>query len=246
MGCSNIFVAETKLRVWPVSFSLHLQLSVLLNCARQTPPPLPAELIIVRTTLLRYFGTRRPRNLDAFRSALLRRCQAYLDKIRSDFVIQEFHHYPLRCASRNLWGNYQQISEYNVHLTCSRKPGAAWYAWMNNDVLATGILSFAMHEIVYFGRSLPWIVVGMIPYFNREQDSKCEPPVEDEESGVKLTSSKQKMPTAQEQWNCARLVLISHFTVELPQIWLFHPVAQFFDLILAFPSHIGPRCCTRL
>jgi len=30
---------------------------------------------------------------------------------------------------------------------------------------------------------------------------------------------KQKIPTAQEQWNCAKLVLLSHFTVELPQIW---------------------------
>ena len=44
---------------------------------------------------------------------------------------------------------------------------AAWYAYMQNDVLATGILSFAMHEIVYFGRSLPWIIIGRIPYFQK-------------------------------------------------------------------------------
>lgn len=36
---------------------------------------------------------------------------------------------------------------------------AAWYAWMQNDVLATGIMSFMMHELVYFGRSLPWILI---------------------------------------------------------------------------------------
>lgn len=30
---------------------------------------------------------------------------------------------------------------------------------MQNDVLATGIMSFMMHEIVYFGRSLPWILI---------------------------------------------------------------------------------------
>lgn len=38
---------------------------------------------------------------------------------------------------------------------------------MQNDTLATGILSFTMHEIVYFGRSLPWIIIGMIPYFDK-------------------------------------------------------------------------------
>lgn len=44
---------------------------------------------------------------------------------------------------------------------------AAWYAFMQNDVLATGIMSFVMHELVYFGRSLPWACVDQIPYFNR-------------------------------------------------------------------------------
>jgi methylsterol monooxygenase len=43
----------------------------------------------------------------------------------------------------------------------------AWYLWMQNDTLATGILSFTMHEIVYFGRSLPWIIIDAIPFFNK-------------------------------------------------------------------------------
>ncbi len=38
---------------------------------------------------------------------------------------------------------------------------------MDNDVLATGIMSFVMHETVYFGRSLPWIIVDAIPWFRR-------------------------------------------------------------------------------
>jgi hypothetical protein len=38
---------------------------------------------------------------------------------------------------------------------------------MQNDVLATGIMSFVMHELVYFGRSLPWIIIDAIPYFNK-------------------------------------------------------------------------------
>jgi methylsterol monooxygenase len=38
---------------------------------------------------------------------------------------------------------------------------------MQNDVLATGIMAFVMHEIVYFGRSLPWIIIDSIPFFNK-------------------------------------------------------------------------------
>jgi len=38
---------------------------------------------------------------------------------------------------------------------------------MQNDVLATGIMSFVMHEAVYFGRSLPWIIIDAIPYFRK-------------------------------------------------------------------------------
>jgi len=38
---------------------------------------------------------------------------------------------------------------------------------MQNDVLATGIMAFIMHEMVYFGRSIPWMVIDSIPYFNK-------------------------------------------------------------------------------
>jgi len=41
------------------------------------------------------------------------------------------------------------------------------YEYMQNDVLATGIMSFVMHEMVYFGRSLPWIIIDAIPYFRK-------------------------------------------------------------------------------
>lgn len=44
-----------------------------------------------------------------------------------------------------------------------------------------------------------------------------------------------KIPTAGEQWTCAKLVLLSHFTVELPQIWLFHPMAEYFGLSTSVP-----------
>ena len=38
---------------------------------------------------------------------------------------------------------------------------------MQNDTLATGILSFVMHEAVYFGRCIPWILLDFIPYFHK-------------------------------------------------------------------------------
>jgi hypothetical protein len=28
-------------------------------------------------------------------------------------------------------------------------------------------MSFVMHELVYFGRSLPWVIIDLIPYFRR-------------------------------------------------------------------------------
>lgn len=43
----------------------------------------------------------------------------------------------------------------------------AWYLWMQNDVLATGIMSFVMHEVVYFGRCLPWMIIDRTPFFNK-------------------------------------------------------------------------------
>lgn len=39
-------------------------------------------------------------------------------------------------------------------------------------------------------------------------------------------SLQARIPTAEEQWRCTKLVLLSHFTVELPQIWLFHPLCK--------------------
>ncbi|TRM66915.1 hypothetical protein BD626DRAFT_452223 [Schizophyllum amplum] len=83
-----------------------------------------------------------------------------------------------------------------------------WYATIDNPTIATGLMSFLLHEIVYFGRSLPWIIIDSMPYFRKW---KLQP---------------NKVPTPQEQWECTKQVLFSHFTIELPAIWLFHPVAE--------------------
>jgi methylsterol monooxygenase len=62
---------------------------------------------------------------------------------------------------------FNDIAAYNVHLNVFEKAWAAWYAYMQNDVLATGIMSFTMHEVIYFGRALPFIIMDKIPYFRR-------------------------------------------------------------------------------
>lgn len=65
------------------------------------------------------------------------------------------------------WNHLDHISQYNVHLNFLERMWAAWYAYIGNDVLATGIMSFLMHELVYFGRALPWIIIDCIPAFNK-------------------------------------------------------------------------------
>jgi len=115
------------------------------------------------------------------------------------------------------WGQFDEISKYNVQLNYFERLWAAWYAYMQNDVLATGIMSFVMHEVVYFGRSLPWIVMDYIPALSK----------------YKIQQS--KIPTLKEQWTCAKLVLLTHFMVELPVIWLFHPMAQMFGIQTGVP-----------
>ncbi|KAK0473579.1 C-4 methyl sterol oxidase [Armillaria novae-zelandiae] len=85
---------------------------------------------------------------------------------------------------------------------------AAWYIWIGNPIIATGLMSFLLHEIVYFGRCIPWIIIDAIPYFRQW---KLQP---------------NKVPTALDQWECTKMVLFSHFTIELPTIWLFHPLAE--------------------
>lgn len=100
--------------------------------------------------------------------------------------------------------------------------------WIGNPVIATGLMSFLLHEIVYFGRCIPWIIIDSIPYFRKW---KLQP---------------NKVPTAKEQWECTKLVLYSHFTIELPMIWFFHPMAEMFEMStwqVPFPSLkiMGPQ-----
>ncbi|KAG0147467.1 hypothetical protein CROQUDRAFT_656029 [Cronartium quercuum f. sp. fusiforme G11] len=96
-----------------------------------------------------------------------------------------------------------------------------WYLWFGNPVIATGVMSFLLHEIFYFGRCIPWMIIGQIRAFDK----------------YKLQQA--KVTTAADQWKCTKYVLSTHFTVQLPQIWSFHPIAEYFGMAthtVPFPS----------
>ncbi|KAG8871913.1 C-4 sterol methyl oxidase [Tulasnella sp. 331] len=97
-------------------------------------------------------------------------------------------------------------------LSYLEKQWAAWYIFVGNPVLATGLMSFLLHEFVYFGRCIPWMIIDRMPYFRKW---KLQP---------------GKIPTAKQEWECTKLVLATHFTVELPQIFAFHPLAVAFGM----------------
>lgn len=108
------------------------------------------------------------------------------------------------------------------NLNSLEKLWAAWYIYINNDVLATGILFFVTHEVMYFGRSLPWFIIDRISYFNqwKIQDTK--------------------LPSDKEQWECFKSVLKLHFMVEALPIWLFHPLCSKLNISIEvpFPSYM--------
>ncbi|KAL6451907.1 ERG25 C-4 methylsterol oxidase ERG25 [Candida maltosa Xu316] len=102
-------------------------------------------------------------------------------------------------------------------LTYIEKLWAAYYIWMGNDILATGLLFFITHEVMYFGRCLPWFIIDHMPSFNR---FKIQP---------------TKIPTDKEQWECLKTVLKQHFLVEALPIWLFHPICLNLGITFGVP-----------
>ncbi|OJJ43627.1 hypothetical protein ASPZODRAFT_74056 [Penicilliopsis zonata CBS 506.65] len=86
----------------------------------------------------------------------------------------------------------------------------AHYAYWNSDIIATGLITFLSHEIVYFTRCFPWIIADSLPSIFR-----------------KYKIQDQKMPTAADQWACTKYILLIHFVVELPLIVFFHPMMEF-------------------
>ena len=78
-------------------------------------------------------------------------------------------------TSQPFWTEFSQITQTHLQLNIFERLWMAWYAYMGNDVLATGIMSFVMHETVYFGRSLPWIIIDCIPAMNKYKIQHVSP-----------------------------------------------------------------------
>lgn len=108
-----------------------------------------------------------------------------------------------------------------ANLNYLEKLWASWYLYLDNDVLATGLLFFLTHEIMYFGRCIPWMIIDRIPYFRKW---KIQP---------------GKIPSNREQWECFKAVLKLHLLVEALPIWLFHPLCSSLKISVdvPFPSY---------
>lgn len=121
-----------------------------------------------------------------------------------------------------IFNHLQDISANDITSKASvlntlEKAWASWYIYINNDILATGLLFFAVHELTYFGRCLPWWIIDQIPFFRRW---KIQPDV---------------IPSNKEQWECFKAVLKSHFLVEALPIWLFHPLCSSLSISVDVP-----------
>ncbi|KAK8865966.1 hypothetical protein IAR55_001115 [Kwoniella newhampshirensis] len=97
-------------------------------------------------------------------------------------------------------------------LSWIEKTWAEYYIAVGNPIIATGMMSFLLHEIVYFGRAIPWLIIDALPYF---QKWKIQP---------------NKHVSRAQIWKCTKVVLLTHFTCEAPLILAFHPICCYFGM----------------
>lgn len=121
----------------------------------------------------------------------------------------------------DLFSNQQQLN-------LLEKSWLGYYQWMNNDILATGILLLVWHEALYFGRSLPWFIIDCIPYFR------------------KYKIQETKIPTNKEYMECLKSVMVSHLFIEAVPIFGFHPICQFFGINYNVPFPSLYTICSQL
>ncbi|XRM47158.1 C-4 sterol methyl oxidase [Aspergillus tubingensis] len=111
------------------------------------------------------------------------------------------------------------LASQNPKLSFLEKAWWTHYAYWDNDIIATGIITFLAHEILYFARCIPWIIADALPtLFHRFK-----------------IQDKKAPPSAKEQWSCVKYILAIHFIVEMPMIVLFHPMMELFGLKYALP-----------
>lgn len=120
-------------------------------------------------------------------------------------------------VGQGLLDTYGDVSMMHGDLNLLERVWASYYLYMGNDVVASGLLVFLFHEVLYFGRSLPWFIIDAIPYFRK----------------YKIQDNKK--PNFKEQWECFKTVLLTHFLVETVPIWGFHPVCSYFGIQIGVP-----------
>ncbi|KAI8871762.1 hypothetical protein GQ42DRAFT_161792 [Ramicandelaber brevisporus] len=98
--------------------------------------------------------------------------------------------------------------------------------WLNmfdgrDELLTVTVFSFVFHELVYFGRFLPFWACDFIPFFRK----------------YKIQDNKEN--TGPQIWKCFKHLLFAHFFIQLPMMLGFQPMARMFGMKVAevpFPS----------
>lgn len=75
-----------------------------------------------------------------------------------------------------------------------------------------GIMSFVMHELVYFGRSLPWVIIDLIPYFRRWKIQE----VSEHSQSHLFSATYPALPV--ERWTDTGIPISSPTTTNSPQV----------------------------
>ncbi|KAI9041892.1 sterol desaturase family protein [Aspergillus affinis] len=111
-----------------------------------------------------------------------------------------------------------EVAKQQHNMSTMESLWQAHYAYWDNDTLATGIMAFVAHELIYFGRCIPWIIADALPIFFR-----------------KYKIQDKKSPSVKDQWTCVKYILAIHFIIELPLIVLFHPMMELCGLSYTLP-----------
>ncbi|ODQ66655.1 C-4 methyl sterol oxidase, catalyzes the first of three steps required to remove two C-4 methyl grou [Nadsonia fulvescens var. elongata DSM 6958] len=117
---------------------------------------------------------------------------------------------------------FSYISEIHPQLSWFEKIWASYFAWFGDDIIATGVFIFVLHESMYFGRCIPWMIIDSMPFFSKWKIQEA------------------KVISKKEQFACLKSVLLSHFLVEAIPIFGFYPICNYLGISLSvpFPSWI--------
>jgi len=95
------------------------------------------------------------------------------------------------------------------------------YSLHSNPILVTAAIAFILHEVVFFGGWIPFMICDYIPSL---QKYKLQP---------------DKSISRQQLWKCIRGVLFQHYFIQSPLVLAFHPTGEMFGLRILevpFPS----------